>query len=72
MTLNYSRLKGKIIEKFNSQKKFAEAMNWSERTCSLKMNGAIDWTQSDIIKAQHLLSLKDSEIQAYFFEIKVQ
>lgn len=30
----YSKLKGKIVEIFGSQKKFAEAMGLSERTIS--------------------------------------
>lgn len=39
MAFDYSKLKGRIIEKYNSQSSFANAMEWSERTLSLKLNG---------------------------------
>ncbi|WP_242842157.1 DUF739 family protein [Lacrimispora aerotolerans] len=38
MPFNYNKLRGKIIEMFDSQAKFADAMGWSERTTSLKFN----------------------------------
>lgn len=35
MAFDYSKLKGRIIEKYDSQSSFANAMEWSERTLSL-------------------------------------
>lgn len=64
---NYNKLKGRIVEKFGSQAKFAEAMDWSERTLSLKINGKIPWKQTDICKAIELLQLSETDIQIYFF-----
>lgn len=72
MTYNYNKLKGRIIEKCGTQKRFAELMGWSERTNTLKLNGAIAWTQDDIVKACEILDISANEIQVYFFVLKVQ
>lgn len=72
MSFNYSKLSGRIIEIFGARYKFAEAMGWSERTLSLKMNGRRVWNQSDICKAIRLLKLTEEDIPAYFFTLKVQ
>lgn len=72
MAFNYSKLKGKIVEVFGSQSEFAKAMDWSERTLSLKMNGKVPWKQPDILKAISLLNLSESDIQEYFFTMEVQ
>lgn len=72
MPFDYSKLKGRIIEKYGSQGSFANAMQWSERTLSLKMNNLRAWTQKDIVKASDLLDLSQKDIQDYFFKQKVQ
>lgn len=72
MAFNYNKLKGRIIEVFGSQSEFAKAMDWSERTLSLKMNGKVPWKQPDILKAVSLLNLSESDIQEYFFTMEVQ
>lgn len=72
MAFNYSKLKGKIVEKYGTQSSFASAMGWSERTLSLKMTCRIPWKQEDIVKAVELLELDESDIPAYFFAREVQ
>lgn len=72
MSFDYSKLRGKIIEKYGTQYSFAKAMKWSERTLSLKMNGLRPWKQTDICKAMELLDIPESEMQDYFFKKKVQ
>lgn len=72
MPLNYNKLKGKIVEMFGNQQEFAKAMEWSERTLSLKINGKRPWKQTDIMKAVELLKLSESDIQEYFFKLEVQ
>lgn len=49
MAFNYDKLKGKIVEFFGSQYRFAEAMGMSERTLSLKLNGNVPWKQRYLI-----------------------
>lgn len=72
MEFNYDKLSGRIIEMFGTRYKFAEAMGWSERTLSLKMNCNRFWKQPDIYKAICLLKLTEEDIPAYFFTLKVQ
>lgn len=72
MAFNYNKLRGRIVEIYGSQIEFAKAMQWSERTLSLKMNGKIPWKQTDIVTAVRLLGLSDSDIQEYFFAVEVQ
>jgi len=69
---DYSKLLGRIIEKFGTQSKFAEAMKVSERTISLKLTGKVDWKQREIESARSLLELAEFDIPAYFFTLKVQ
>lgn len=64
---DYSKLRGKIVEKFGSQSKFAKAMGWSERTMSLKMTGKRSWKQPEICKALLILGLSDDVVNEYFF-----
>ena len=72
MAFDYSKLKGKIVEKFSTQYAFAKEFGWSERTLSLKLNGSRAWKQPDICKAIELLGLTKNDIQEYFFDEKVQ
>lgn len=72
MAFDYSKLKGRIIEKYGSQEKFAIEMGLSNRTLSLKMNGKVYWKQSEIYRAIKLLDLKENDIVEYFFTQKVQ
>lgn len=72
MELDYSKLKGKITEKFSTQYLFAKAMGWSTRTASLKLNGYVAWKQPEISKALILLELNEKDIGEYFFKKKVQ
>ena len=72
MAFNYNKLKGRIVEVFGSQIEFAKAMDWSERTLSLKINGKVAWKQNDIVKSVRLLNLSEGDIQEYFFTMEVQ
>ena len=72
MAFDYNKLRGRIVEIFNTQSNFASAMGWLERTLSLKMNGMRSWKQIDICKAIQLLKLTIEDIPIYFFTLKVQ
>ncbi len=69
---DYSRLLGKIVEKFNTREKFATAMNLSADSISDKLNNKTIWKQSDIDKATYLLNIDTTEIGLYFFTKKVR
>ncbi len=72
MAYDFSKLLGKITEKFKTQTRFAQAMGWSERTNSIKLNGFVDWKQSDILRACEILEIGLEEIPTYFFTVNVQ
>lgn len=72
MAYDYSKLLGRIIEKFNTQSAFANAMGISERTLSLKLNNRVPFKQTEIQYACKLLDIEVDEIPSYFFTMKVQ
>ena len=49
MTFEYGRLKGRIIEKFGSQKKFAETMGCSEATITKKLTNSVGFDTEEIV-----------------------
>ena len=72
MPFDYSKLRGRIIEKYGTQIAFAKAMELSERSISLKLTGKRTWTQNEIDKAIILLGLTELDIPYYFFASEVQ
>ena len=71
MTYDYSKLSGRIVEKFGTQYNFAIALGLSERSLSLKINGKVSWKSTDISKACELLEIPQKDVGRYFFETKV-
>lgn len=67
MAFDYSKLTGKIVEKFGTQLRFSEAMGLSERTISLKLNSKVEWKQGEISRACGLLGIGITDIPDYFF-----
>ena len=72
MSYDYSKLSGKIVEKCETQARFAEAMGLSERSISLKLNSKVGWKQTEILDACRILSISHSDIHKYFFAKRVQ
>ena len=70
MIFDYSKLRGKIKECFDTQKSFAQALGISERALSLKLNNKVFFSQDEIEKICSLLNILD--IGSYFFVQKVQ
>ena len=71
VTFDYSKLAGKIREKFGTQKAFAEALGISEGTLSMKMVGSYYFTQAEMEKAIRLLDIEAGTVSEYFFTVKV-
>lgn len=72
MAYDYSKLNGKIVEKCGTQAAFAKKMNLSERTISLKLNNKIPWKQTEMQRAADVLCFPETDMQEYFFTVKVQ
>lgn len=74
MDFDYSKLLGRITEKFGSQRNFAKALNRAENTISKKLKNKMPITTDDIKEwtKPELLDIEHHEIGVYFFTPKVQ
>ena len=68
MTYETERLKSRIIEKFGTQKAFADALGTDKSTVSKLINEGRDWKGSMMMKAVELLEIPYDEIEVYFFD----
>ena len=71
MAYKTDRLKTRIIEKFGSQKEFAETLGMSEPTLSRLLNEGGEWKGSMLMKAVELLEIPAVQVESYFFESEV-
>mgnify|MGYP004477056039 CR=1 FL=1 len=71
MSFDYSKLRGKIIEKYGSQTAFAKEFGISENVFSKKMNNKVRFNTDDMMKIKNMLDIPDSEINLYFFTLLV-
>lgn len=69
---DYSKLLGRIVEKFGGQRAFAKAIGMSERSLSLKLNNKVPFKQREIDACIVALDLEKEDIPAYFFTQVVQ
>lgn len=71
---DYSKLNGRIVEKFGSQRAFAKALGKSEVIISRKLCGKAGITTRDIAiwSSDEFLDIPGDQIGDYFFKVKVQ
>ncbi|MCI5836267.1 MAG: DUF739 family protein [Veillonellaceae bacterium] len=69
---DFSKLRGRIKEKYGSESSFAKAMGMTNGALSQRLNNAVEFKQSEIYLAIKLLSIPEPEISKYFFAPKVQ
>ena len=71
---DYSKLNGRITEKFGSQRAFAKVYGISENAMSRKLKGKMAITKEDILKmsAPEFLDIEPKDYHEYFFAMKVQ
>ena len=74
MNFDYSKLRGRIVEKFGSISKFADAYGISLNSMSRKLNGKIQISTADIEKmsSEEFLDIDSADYPVYFFAVKVQ
>lgn len=68
---DYSKLRGRIVEKYGTLSAFAEALGTSLVVVSNKMNNKAGFTRADIEKWSGLLDISGMEYDAYFFAHQV-
>lgn len=67
----FAKLRGRIVEKYGSQAKFAEALGVTEQTVTGKLNGKTQFTIEDIVEWCNLLEIESEEVNVYFFAEKL-
>lgn len=68
---DYSRLRGRIVEKCGSQKNFADRLNISEATMTSKLSSNTYFSQGEIARAMEILSIEPASLTDYFFTVRV-
>ena len=65
--MSYAKLRGRIVEMFGTQSKFAEKMEWREALLSAKLNNKSEWAFAEVVKVCKLLEIPLNEAHLYFF-----
>jgi hypothetical protein len=71
VVFDYSKLRGRIVEKFGVLSAFAKAMGFSDGTLSSKLSSKTYFTTEEVVSACEILDIPLEEIQLYFFALKV-
>lgn len=72
MCFDYSKLRGRIVEKLGTQREMADRLGISKTVFSQKMTGNVRFTTDDIAKISSILNIPSGEIGIYFFTPKVK
>ena len=72
MSFDYSKLRGRIREKYGTEQKFAVAMGIGRVSLSSKLNNESDFTRKQMLRAAEVLDLDATQIPEYFFTAVVQ
>lgn len=67
MSYTYSKLRGRIVEKYRTQENFAQEVGLTKNALSRKMTGKTQISQTDIEKWMVLLDIDKDAIGDYFF-----
>lgn len=63
----FAKIRGRIVEIFGTQSRFAEALGMSEVTVICKLSKKSNFTLNDIKRWSELLKIPIEEIGIYFF-----
>lgn len=66
---DYSKLKGKITEKCDTQKAFAERLGITEGTLTSRLLGYTYFTQDEILRSINILDIDPGKTTQYFFTV---
>ncbi len=69
--LDFRKLRGRIIEKYDTLENFAKSYGISLVSLSKKMNNKSQFTRKDILKMSEMLDIRKEEIGDYFFTTRV-
>ena len=66
---DYSKLRGRIVEKKGNIKKFSSDLGISETSLSNKLNNKTSFTQDEILESIFILEIDNNCIKDYFFSL---
>ena len=69
---DFSKLRGRIVEKFGTQVAYAEHKGWSPQALNRKLQNAVRFMPSDIDDMCEDLDIEVRDIGEFFFTKKVQ
>lgn len=69
--LDFRKLRGRIIEKYDTLENFAKSYGISLVCLSKKMNNKSQFTRKDILEMSEMLDISKEEIGDYFFTKRV-
>lgn len=72
VVFDYSKLRGRIVEKYGTQRRFAMENQLSDRSMSLKLNNDIRLSQEEIMNGANCLILIRRRYQYIFLLKKFQ
>ena len=67
MRQEMNMLKGEIIKKYGSQRRFAKHIGKTEQTVTAKLNGRSGFSQADIVEWCNALDISANNVGKYFF-----
>lgn len=70
--IDYSKLRGRIVEKYGKQGAFAEKIGWSEKSVSEWLNNQKYWPHDAMIAAVDALEIPNGDVGVYFFTRLIQ
>ena len=73
MIFDFSKLDGRITEKYGTRKRFCGAINMKESSLSARMNNKIPFRSDEIIliSSPTVLDIPHAHIAEHFFRLKV-
>lgn len=71
MKFDYSKLRGRIIEKFGSYEAFNKAAGWHEYKVNRILNNSHKLFTGDMETLMDMLEIEPTDIKVYFFNKKV-
>ena len=69
---DYSKLRGKIREKFGSYEKLDSEISFTTVTLSRKLNNKGYFGSNEIMELIKALGIEEEEVNEYFFNVKVR
>lgn len=69
---DYSKLRGRIREKYGTEGCFADALGIGRVSLSKRLNNALDFSRIEMMRICDLLDIPPYEMHVYFFTKEVQ